>query len=118
MKEVLLKDFRPQCLLRVASHVPQQARFPVIDAHNHLFGELPAGKLIEVMDAVGVRVWVNVTGNTTLPLVNNTYSIARRDISTFMENYVRRYPGRFAALTMATLLAALAPAAWASAGRR
>jgi len=101
MKDVLLKDFRPQCLLRVASHVPDQARFPVIDAHNHLFGELPADRLIEVMDAVGVRVWVNVTGNTTLPLVNNTYSIARCDIDTFMENYVRRYPGRFAALTMA-----------------
>jgi predicted TIM-barrel fold metal-dependent hydrolase len=101
MTDVLLKDFRPQCLLRTASHVPQQARFPVIDAHNHLFGDVPAEKLIEVMDAVGVRVWVNVTGNTVLPLVNNTYSIARRELGTFMENYVRRYPGRFAALTMA-----------------
>ena len=56
MKEVLLKDFRPKCLLNVASHVPEQARFPVIDAHNHLFGDLPAEKLIEVMDAVGVRM--------------------------------------------------------------
>ena len=51
----------------------------MIDAHNHLFGDLPAEKLIEVMDAVGVRVWVNVTGNVTLPLENNTYTIARRD---------------------------------------
>ena len=101
MTDVLLKDFRPECLLRVASHVPQRARFPVIDAHNHLFGDLPAEKLIEVMDAVGVRVWVNVTGNTVLPLVNNTYSIARRKLSSFMDNYARRYPGRFAALTMA-----------------
>ena len=93
MKEVLLKDFRPKCLLNVAAHVPQRARFPVIDAHNHLFGELPAEKLIEVMDAVGVRTWVNVTGNTTMPLVNNTYSIARRELGYFMEHYVRRYPG-------------------------
>lgn len=101
MTGVLLADFRPQCLLRVASHEPRRARFPVIDAHNHLFGDLPAEKLIEVMDAVGVRVWVNVTGNTVLPLVNNTYTIARRDLGVFMEDYVRRYPGRFAALTMA-----------------
>ena len=100
MSEVLLKDFRPKCLLKVEAHVPQQARFPVIDAHNHLFGELPPEKLIEVMDAVGVRVWVNVTGNTTMPLVNNTYTIARRELGCFLENYVKRYPGRFAAFTM------------------
>ena len=40
MKEVLLKDYRPECLLKVESHVPERARFPVIDAHNHLFGDL------------------------------------------------------------------------------
>jgi predicted TIM-barrel fold metal-dependent hydrolase len=101
VKEVLLKDYRPECLLKVASHSPQRARFPVIDAHNHLFGDMAAEKLIEVMDAVGVQTWVNVTGNTIMPLVNNTYSIARRELSTFMESHVRRYPGRFAALTMA-----------------
>jgi predicted TIM-barrel fold metal-dependent hydrolase len=101
MKEVLLKDYRPECLLKVAAHIPERARFPVVDAHNHLFGELPAEKLIETMDAVGVRLWVNVTGNTTLPLAGNTYTIARRPLDYFMEHYARRYPGRFAALTMA-----------------
>jgi predicted TIM-barrel fold metal-dependent hydrolase len=101
MDEVLLKDFRPECLLRVAAHIPQQARFPVIDAHNHLFGDLPPQQLVDVMDAVGVRAWVNVTGNTTMPLVNNTYTIARRELNYFLEHYVRAYPGRFAAFTMA-----------------
>ena len=100
MEEVLLKDFRPKCLLSVPSRVPQKARFPVIDAHNHLFGELEAEKLVEVMDAVGVRLWVNVTGNVTMPLVDNTYTIARRDLDVFLEGYVHRYPGRFAAFTM------------------
>jgi hypothetical protein len=98
--EVLLKDFRPECLLNLASHEPRQARFPVIDAHNHLFGDLEPEKLVEVMDAVGVRVWVNVTGNVTLPLENNTYTIVRRDLDHFATHYMRRYPGRFAALTM------------------
>jgi len=101
MKEVLLKDYRPDCLLKVAAHVPDRARFPVIDAHNHLFGELPAADQIAIMDAVGVKTWINVTGNTTLPLVNNTYTIARRDIDVFMNAYARKYPGRFAAFTMA-----------------
>jgi predicted TIM-barrel fold metal-dependent hydrolase len=101
MKEVLIQDYRPDCLLKVAAHVPERARFPVVDAHNHLFGDLPPEKLVETMDAAGVAVWVNVTGNTTLPLVDNTYTIVRRDISYFMEHYARRYPGRFAALTMA-----------------
>jgi hypothetical protein len=101
MKEVLLKDYRPTCLLKVASHVPQRARFPVIDAHNHIFGELPAETLIELMDAVGIETWVNVTGNATMPLVNNAYNIARRDLGYFIEHYSRRFPGRFAAMTMA-----------------
>ena len=98
--EVLLKDFRPRALLNLSSHVPQKPRFPVIDAHNHMFGDLPAEKLIEVMDAVGVRVWLNVTGNVTLPLENNTYTIARRDFDHFRKHYLDRYPGRFAAFTM------------------
>ncbi|MDZ7620313.1 MAG: amidohydrolase family protein [Patescibacteria group bacterium] len=101
MNDVLLKDFRPDCLLKVADRTPQRAKFPVIDAHNHLFGELPADRLVEVMDAVGVQTWLNVTGNTTMPLENNTYTIARRDLSVFMDGYARRYPGRFAAMTMA-----------------
>jgi predicted TIM-barrel fold metal-dependent hydrolase len=100
MKQVLLKDFRPKSLLNVAARIPEAAKFPVIDAHNHLFGDLPTERLVEVMDAVGVRQWVNVTGNVTMPLVNNTYTIARRDFSVFAEGYIERYPGRFAAFTM------------------
>lgn len=101
MEEVLLKDFRPDCLLRVPAHVPQRARFPVIDAHNHLFGDLAPERLIEIMDAVGVRAWLNVTGNTVMHLVENTYTIARRPIDWFFEKYAAPYPGRFAAFTMA-----------------
>ncbi len=100
VKQVLLKDFKPNCLLNLAENIPQTARFPVIDAHNHLFGELPPEELVAVMDAVGVETWVNVTGNTTMPIENNTYTIARRDLDHFMEHYARAYPGRFAALTM------------------
>lgn len=98
--EILLKEFRPKSLLNLAEHVPETARFPVVDAHNHLFGDLSAEELIEVMDAVGLKVWVNVTGNATLPLENSSYTIVRRDFGHFAEHYIQKYPGRFAALTM------------------
>ena len=99
--EVLVKDYRPTPLVKLASHTPEKARFAAIDAHNHLFGDLPPEELIAVMDAVGVETWVNVSGNVTMPLEGNTYTIARRPIDVFMDNYVRAWPGRFAAMTMA-----------------
>ncbi|MGO9307537.1 MAG: hypothetical protein ACLQDL_00770, partial [Spirochaetia bacterium] len=57
----------PEVLLRRAAHVPEKARFPVIDAHNHLFADMPPGEMTTVMDAVGVRIFVNVTGNCAFP---------------------------------------------------
>ncbi len=98
--QVLLKDFKPKPLLNLQPHIPEKPRFPVIDAHNHLFGELSAEKLIDVMDAAGVKRWLNVTGNVTMPLEDNTYTIARRKLDVFLDGYVRRFPGRFAAFTM------------------
>lgn len=100
IKDVLLTEFRPRCQLKVEEHEPQRAKFPVIDAHNHLFGVQPAERMVEVMDAVGVDLWLNVTGNVTLPLENNTYTIAKQSLDVFLRDYVERFPGRFAAFTM------------------
>lgn len=94
------KDFSPETMLKNTAHIPEQAKFPVIDAHNHLFGDYSPDELLAVMDAVGIRTFVNVTGNTTLPYENNCYTIVRRDISTFMNGYVKAHPGRFGAFTM------------------
>lgn len=95
------RDCEPEPLLKRPDNTPERAKFPVIDAHNHLFGDYSAGQLLEVMDAVGVRVWVNVSGNCTLPYENNCYTIQRREIDVFINNYVKAHPGRFAAFTMA-----------------
>ena len=62
----------PYVLLKRTAHVPETAKFPVIDAHNHLFGDHSCKELVSVMDAVGVKTFVNVTGNATLPYENNT----------------------------------------------
>ncbi|MCL5102604.1 MAG: amidohydrolase [Armatimonadetes bacterium] len=96
-----MNSFDPEPLLRRPAHIPERAKFPVIDAHNHLFGNYSPQELLKVMDEVGVQLFVNVTGNTTLPYQDNCYTIVRRDIGVFIDDYVRAYPGRFAAFTMA-----------------
>lgn len=100
VEDVLLSEFRPRCQLKVERQRPQRPKFQVIDAHNHLFGAVPAEHLVEVMDQVGVDLWLNVSGNVTMPLVNNTYTIARQDYDIFKRDYIERFPGRFAAFTM------------------
>jgi predicted TIM-barrel fold metal-dependent hydrolase len=87
-------------MLRMPEHLPERARFPVIDAHNHLFGDLPAEELLAVMDGVGVRTFLNVSGNVALPFDPEGYTIETRDIGAFLDGYVRAHPGRFAAFTM------------------
>ena len=57
---ILLRDFHPKSLLVHEEHIPERAMFPVVDAHNHLFGAATPEALLEVMDAVGVAVWVGV----------------------------------------------------------
>ena len=98
---IRLRDFKPRSLLRTPEHTPARARFPVIDAHNHLFGQAAPEVLLRAMDASGVATWLNVSGNVVLPLVNNTYTIARVPIDMFLDAYVKPFPGRFACFTMA-----------------
>lgn len=90
----------PEITLCRRSHIPEQARFPVIDFHNHLFGACKAEDLVRVMDQVGVKIFNNVTGNALLPYVNNTYTIERVDFDHYRRQYMVTFPGRFAAFTM------------------
>jgi predicted TIM-barrel fold metal-dependent hydrolase len=94
-------DVRPRSLLKRHSHVPERARIPVIDAHNHLFADMPADRMVEIMDAVGVRTFVNVTGNCGMPFDDKGYTIKRRDIGIYICDWMEKYPGRFACFTMA-----------------
>ncbi|MGA2977830.1 MAG: amidohydrolase family protein [Spirochaetia bacterium] len=95
------KEFRPTPLLHRTAHVPQKARFPVIDAHNHLFADMPAEEMVRIMDEAGVRIFVNVTGNCSVPFDQKGYVIRRRDMEVFKKGWVERCPGRFAYFTMA-----------------
>jgi hypothetical protein len=101
MTELSLREFKPKSLLRVPEHLPEKARYPVVDAHNHLFGDRPAAEMLAAMDAAGVAVFLNVTGNVSLPFDETGYSIRRRDLAAYIDGYVRPHPRRFACLTMA-----------------
>jgi predicted TIM-barrel fold metal-dependent hydrolase len=94
-------DYRPRPLLKRPSHVPARARFPVIDAHNHLFADTPAREMLAVMDAVGVQVFLNLTGNCALPFDSKGYTIRRRDLGVYCREWIEKAPRRFAAFTMA-----------------
>ena len=71
------------CSAARPAHIPEKARFPVIDAHNHLFADMPAEEMTRIMDAVGVRVFLNLTGNCALPFDDKGYTIRRRDFADY-----------------------------------
>ncbi len=101
MDDLLVREFKPKSLLHLPDNTPRRARFPVIDAHNHLFGDLPAREMIADMDEAGVEIFVNVTGNVRLPYDEKGYTIYPRDLEVYLSGYVRPHPTRFAAFTMA-----------------
>jgi predicted TIM-barrel fold metal-dependent hydrolase len=71
--DLLLKDFQPRAELLVDQHPVERAKFPAIDAHNHLGlwgGDTPeaiAQKVAE-MDAAGVRATMDLDGGRLRPL--------------------------------------------------
>ncbi len=98
--DLLLKDFQPCSMLKRSAHVPEKARFPVVDAHNHLFGERDAAEMVRVMDEVGVKTFVNATGNARVPYDEDGYTLVRNDLIDFMRSHAEPYPERFCAFTM------------------
>ena len=99
-QELFLKEFKPKSMLERPSNIPDRAKYPVIDSHNHLFGDIEPEVMIKIMDEVGVKVFFNVTGNVSMPFDEKGYTIKRRDIKFFIDNYVSKYPNRFLAYTM------------------
>lgn len=66
---LFLKDFHPRPRLSVKTTRVDNARFPVIDAHNHLaepfadgWDRRPLPALLDILDAAGVRTYVDLDG--------------------------------------------------------
>jgi len=92
LADLPLRDFRPRSSLRVPAHHVPSARFPVVDAHNHLGRWLSAdgswsapdvAELLAVMDACNVATIVNLDGLQGPELLAN------------LERYDAAHPGRF-----------------------
>lgn len=93
LADLPLAAFRPRPTLRVPAHAVPRARFPVVDAHNHLGRWLTSerewaapdvAELLDVMDACNVHTVVNLDGMWGDELEAN------------LDRYDRRHPGRFA----------------------
>ncbi len=78
----------------------EKAAFPVIDAHNHLWGNWQVEKVVETMDKVGVVSYCDLTGNVHIEFSGGGYVISPGNISEFFENCSDKYPGRFYCFTM------------------
>jgi predicted TIM-barrel fold metal-dependent hydrolase len=55
-----LTSFHPRSMLHSTMHYVSQARFPVIDYHNHLDAQDPL-EVLKVMDSCGIEHIVNIT---------------------------------------------------------
>ena len=96
--DLRLRDWRPEPKVVLPAHRVTRARFPAIDAHNHLgrwlagwVGDDPEAytvidpdALLELMAACNLRAIVNLDGRWGDELERN------------LDRYDRRYPGRFA----------------------
>ncbi len=84
-------------------HVPDRAKFPVIDAHNHLWADWESvDKVVEVMDATGIQAYCDLTTNLELKWVQGGYEFCEGDINDFFTKVTARHPGRFYGFTTAT----------------
>ncbi len=85
-------------------HIPGRARHPVVDAHNHLWGNWTSiEQVVAILDEVGVETYCDLTANVSMAWEGGGYRLGRGSFSGFREQVVNRFPGRFYGFTTATL---------------
>ena len=81
------------CYLFREEHIPKKAGFPVIDAHNHLWGDwTKLDDLVHVLDQVGVICYCDLTANVSVSWGDGGYVLGQGDIQEFFANCVHRFP--------------------------
>jgi len=92
-----------QSYLRAEEHIPEKAKYPVIDAHNHLWADWNSiENIVNTMDKVGVKAYCDLTANLRIQWVKEGYDFSAGRIEDFIANAAGRYPGRFYGFTTAT----------------
>lgn len=79
-----LSEFHPRSMLVTPVHLPERARFPVIDYHNHL-DALDPRRVLDIMDACGIEHIVNITmqtGEAALRMIDKFRNAAAARFST------------------------------------
>lgn len=82
--------------------IPLCAAFPVVDAHNHLWGNWKVNDIVEVMDEVGIVAYFDLTANANMRWIGGGYSVGQGRIEDFFDNCAAKHPGRFFCFTAAT----------------
>ncbi|MGN6490232.1 MAG: amidohydrolase family protein [Devosia sp.] len=89
--DLLLRDFKPEQMVKLPEHHPQRFPIPAYDAHNHLGRWHTDGWAIKDVPAfVAMLDEVNVAG------VVNLDGAWGDELETNLDRYERAYPGRFA----------------------
>src|SRR6266545_112470 len=88
-----LREYRPRAMLRAPRHHVDRARFPAIDAHNHLgrwLSENGEWAIREVDELIATVAACNVVG------VVNLDGRWGDELEANLDRYDRAHPGRFA----------------------
>ena len=81
-----IEEYEPKSTLVVPEHHPAKSKFPFIDVHNRQdtdISERDAARLVAEMDRIGMRVMVNLSGESGAEFAKG------------YRNLPGRYPGRF-----------------------
>jgi len=99
---------REDCFLFRPEQIPQRARFPVIDAHNHLWAAWDKiDEYVGIFDDVGVVSYCDLTSNISIEWVEGGYAISPGRIEDFIDTCLKPYPNRFYGFSTSTFCAPL-----------
>jgi len=84
---------------------PRRARFPAIDAHNHLWGAWDGvAELTAVMDDCGIAAYCDLTADLDIHWSKEVYRIKPGSMEAFRQRVAGPFPGRFYPFTTAGLI--------------
>lgn len=96
--ELRLRDWRPEPKVVLPSHPVERARFPAVDAHNHLGRWLSAwvGDDANAWTVVDVRALLDLMDACNIQAIVNLDGRWADDLAANLERYDHAHPGRFA----------------------
>jgi uncharacterized protein len=90
-QDLSVREYKPRSTLVVPAHPVPRAKYPVIDVHSHHFRLTPESyaEVVRAMDALNLRILVNLsggTGNRLVQLLQLVASSAAPDRMVFFAN--------------------------------